>query len=47
MTFYKNPIIGWFLKKKLKTIFAMSAITIIIYFLFFNKYTYIKLFYYI
>lgn len=41
MTFYKNPIIGWFLKKKLKTIFAMSAITIIIYFLFFNKYTYI------
>ncbi len=42
MQFYKNPIIGWFLKKKLKTIFAMLVLTLIIYFLYFYQYKHLE-----
>ena len=42
MSFYKNPVIGWFLKKRLKKIFAMLVLTLIIYYLFFNTFTHLE-----
>jgi len=41
MSFYKNPAIGWFLKKRLKKIFAMLILTLIFYYLYFNTFTHL------
>ena len=42
MSFYKNPVIGWFLKKRLKKIFAMLVLTLIFYYLYFNTFKHLE-----
>ena len=38
MSYYKNPLIGWYMKKKLKKIFVFFILSIAIYFLIFKNY---------
>jgi hypothetical protein len=39
MTFYKNPLIGWYLKKRLKKIIALLVLCIFFYFIFLHGYS--------
>lgn len=39
MTFYKNPLIGWYLKKRLKKVIALLVLCIFFYFIFLHGYS--------
>jgi hypothetical protein len=42
MGFYENPLMGWFLKKRIKKIIIFIIITLLFYFLFYKNYTHDK-----
>ena len=39
MSYYENPLIGWYLKQRLKKVFAILLLCIFIYFIFFYGHT--------
>lgn len=42
MGFYENPLIGWFLKKRIKKIIIFIIISLFLYFLFYKNHTHTK-----
>ena len=40
MSFYKNPIIGWYVKKRIKNIILLLLLTFILFYLFLSNYSY-------
>ena len=39
MSFYKNPIIGWYVKKRIKNILLLLILTFFLFYLFLSSYT--------